>query len=230
MIGLSHLTVHLVRIEGRDPPYDHNYLLGGAVYHQLNEFSAEAAKVLHDSTARTSYVLSEIYRVTGNTEEAWFRIGTGYEKVLEIAERAMTEGTTIRIGETVFRVMNVSIWNSPIPAGEFLTLSPILLKDTKTGLSIVYDSENYESVLGQAANSQIWNYLKKKGSVNIKHFENLGVRKRTIKGRTVLAQKGRFLLEGPEEELRFLVDYGVGLSPALGFGMVVPTLEAEIYD
>ena len=227
---MSHLTVHLARIEGRDPPYDHNYLLGGAVYRLLNEFSVDGAKVLHDSTFRTSYVLSEIYRVTGKVGESWFRIGTGYEKVLKIAEKAIAVGTFMRIGGTVFQISKTSIWNPSIHSGEFITLSPILLKDKNTGLSVVNDSEGYESTLELAVNSQISNYLKKDGTVNIKHFENLGVRKRTIKGRTVLAQKGRFLMVGTDEELEFLVDYGVGLSPALGFGMIVPTQEGGEFE
>lgn len=219
-----HVTVQLRRIEGRDPPYDHNFLLGSAIYNLLREYSDVASDVLHDSPYRTAYVLSEIHRVTGKPKEAWFRIGTSSEAVARNIEKALVPGTRMSIGKTVFQVTGLTMEGPVVRPGEFVTLSPILLTDKETGKSLVHDSNGYQKILEEAINSQVRNNLKTAGNVRVLFVEPQGVRKRTIKERTVLAQKARLLLDGPEEELRFLVDHGIGSSPALGFGMVVRSI------
>ncbi|MEM3862112.1 MAG: CRISPR-associated endoribonuclease Cas6 [Thermoplasmatales archaeon] len=220
---MVHLVVGLTKIEGVDPPYNHNYLLGSAVYNKINSISEEAAKVLHDSPFRTAYVLSEIYRVPDRPNESWFRIGTGDSRVVSLFEKALAPGVPISVGKTSFIVHTVRRDTPVVVPGEYVTLSPILLRNKETNQSIVYDSGDYCNILQNASNLQVSKYLKKKGSVRILHFEPIAVRKRTIERRTVLAQKGRFIMDGPVDELRMLVDYGIGLSPGLAFGMIVPT-------
>ncbi|MDA8055318.1 MAG: hypothetical protein M0Z77_06680 [Thermoplasmatales archaeon] len=223
---MTHFTVYLSNESKNTLPYDHNYLLGSAIYKLLKDMSEDAAKILHDAPYRTSYVISEIYRVSGKRGESWFRVGSGNGKVLELLEESMKLGTKIQIGSTVFEVHGIKKHSFSLRPGEYLTLSPILLRDRNTGLSIVHDHPNYVSILQSAINAEVNKYLKKEGSIQIHHFESQAVRKRKIGTRTVLAEKGRFLMSGSVDELKLLVDYGVGLSPALGFGMIVPT-EAE---
>lgn len=216
-----HISVKLTRKEGSDPPYDHNFMLGSAVYTLLKEHSEEGASILHDSPYRSAYVLSEIHRVRGRPKEAWFRLGTSSEAVLRLAGKALTPSTDIRVGNTVFQVTGLQIEEPIARPGEYVTLSPILLRDKESGQSIVHGSEDYQAVLETAINHQVKNYLKKEGNIKVVHFEPQAVRKRKIKDRTFLAQKGRMILDGEEEQLRLLVNHGIGRSPALGFGMVV---------
>jgi len=218
-----HVTVALRRTEGRDPPYDHNFLLGSAFYALLRNHSAEASSILHDSPSRSAYVLSEIHRVTGKTKEAWFRLGTSSEAVTKLAGKALSPGTDLTIGATRFQITGFSMEEPLVRPGEYVTLSPILLRDKKTDRCIVHDSPGYVETLQMAANLQVKNHLKREGTIQIHHFEPQAVRKRTIEKRTVLAQKGRFLAEGSEEDLSLIVNHGIGSSPALGFGMIVPS-------
>lgn len=99
-----HITIHMNRMDGPDPPYDHNFLLGSAVYTMLREASGDAATAVHDSPYRSAYVLSEVYRVRGRPKEAWFRMGTSSGALLRLAGKALSPGTDIQIGPTLFRV------------------------------------------------------------------------------------------------------------------------------
>ncbi|MBA3044704.1 MAG: hypothetical protein KKH41_01685 [Candidatus Thermoplasmatota archaeon] len=216
-----HVTVRLQRVGRKDASYDHNFHLGSAVYTLLKDNADGAAEALHESHYRSAYVLSEIHRVGRKPGEAWFRVGTANEIVLRIVSKALTPSLKLHVGGTEFMITGLQIEEPVVRPGEFVTLSPILLRDKETGKSIVHDTPNYKETLEAAMNQQIKNYLKKDGTVKVIHFEPQAVRKRTIKEKTVLAQKGRMLLDGEEEQLRFLVNHGVGLSPALGFGMVV---------
>ncbi len=215
------MTVALRRTEGRDPPYDHNFLLGSAVYALIRNHSGEASSILHDSPFRSAYVLSEIHRVSGKPKEAWFRVGTSSPAVSKIIGQALTPGTVLTVGPTQFQITGLSMEEPVVRPGEYVTLSPILLRDKENGQSIVHDSPGYVETLQMAANLQVKNHLKREGTIRILHFEPQAVRKRTIEKRTVLAQKGRFLAQGSEEDLSLIVNHGIGLSPALGFGMVV---------
>lgn len=226
-----HVTVRLKRTGGKDAAYDHNFHLGSAVYTLLKENGDGAAEALHESHYRSAYVLSEIHRVGGKPGEAWFRVGSSNKAVIQAIAKALPVSKIIPIKnrdwKSEYTVTGHLMKDPIIRPGEFVTLSPILLRDKEAGKSIVYDTPNYRETLEAAMNLQVRNYMKVEGTVKVIHFEPSGsdeahgVRKRTIKERTVLAQKGRMLLDGPEEQLRFLVDHGVGLSPALGFGMVV---------
>jgi len=224
-----HVTVRLQRTGGKDASYDHNFHLGSAVYTLLKENGDGAAEALHESHYRSAYVLSEIHRVGGKPGEAWFRVGTANETVLRIVSKALTPSIKLHVGGTEFMITGLQIEEPIVRPGEFVTLSPILLRDRETGKSIVHDTPGYKETLEAAMNSQVRNYMKVEGTVKVIHFEPQAVRKRTIKERTVLAQKGRMLLDGEEGQLRFLVNHGIGRSPALGFGMVVPSRE-NIYD
>lgn len=196
-------------------------MLGSAVYSLLKENAEDAADALHDSPYRSAYVLSEVHRVHGKPKEAWFRLGTSSEVVTRIAGRALTPSTEMRVGGASFQVTGLRIEEPIVRPGEYVTLSPILLRNKENDQSLVHDSPGYVESLEAAINSQVQNYLKKEGTVKVVHFEPQAVRKRKIKDRTVLAQKGRMILDGEEEQLRLLVNHGVGASPALGFGMVV---------
>ncbi len=220
---MVHLIVRLTRLEGKDPPYDHNFLLGSAVYHLLQAQSEEVSKAVHDSPYRSAYVLSEVHRVTGRPREAWFRAGTGHHVIAGHLAKALAPGTIFEIGPATFQTRGLDLEEPSATPGEYVTLSPILLRDKDTGRSLVHDFPRYPAILETAANVQVKNYLHREGTIRIGHFEPQAVRRRTIAGRTVLAQKGRFLAEGTEDELRLLIDQGIGLSPALGFGMVLPT-------
>ncbi len=212
-------------MSGPDPYYNHNFMLGGAVYRLLREHSEEASNALHDSIYRSPYVLSEIHGVKGKLGEWWFRLGTSSDAVGRIAGKALTPGIELSVGKSSFRVMGMVMEEPLVGPGEYVTLSPILLRDKESGKSIVYDSPNYLEILENAINLQVKNHLKKEGTIKVAHFESQGkskgVRKRTIKSRTVLAQMGKMLLAGDDRELSFIVNHGVGSSPALGFGMVV---------
>ena len=216
-----HLTIQLSRTKGQDVPYDHNFLLGSAVYKLLQEHSEEASNAVHDSHYRSAYVLSEIYRVKGKPKEAWFRVGTDNGTIARIVSKALTPSTKLHVGKSEFMVTGVMIEEPVARPGEYITLSPILLRHKEKGQSLVHDTPGYVKSLEAAMNHQVKNYLKKEGTVRVVHFEPQAVRKRKIKDRTILAQKGRLLLDGEEEQLKLLVNHGIGLSPALGFGMVV---------
>ena len=215
-----HITVNLTKTDGQNPPYDHNFLLGSAVYDLLRRDSKEASAILHDAPGRSAYVLSEIHGVRGKKGEFWFRVGTSSEAVGRLVGKALTPSTGITVGPTSFQVTGLAIEEPVVRPGEFVTLSPILLRD-ENGKSLVHDSEGYGERLEEAMNRQIMNNTGREGNVRLVHFEAQAVRKRKIRDRTFLAQKGRLLLDGPEEDLRFLVEHGIGRSPAMGFGMVV---------
>jgi len=208
-------------LSGPNPAYDHNFMLGSAVYAMLKENSKEASDVFHDSPYRSPYVLSEIHGVTGKKGEFWFRLGTSSEAVARIAGKALTPATEISVGDSRFQVNGIVMEEPIVRPGEYVTLSPILLRDRETGQSIVHDTPDYKNILEEAINRQIKNHLKKEGTIKVVHFEPQAVRKRKIKERTVLAQKGRILLDGDDEQLSFLVNHGIGSSPALGFGMII---------
>lgn len=216
-----HVTVQLTRKEGPDPPYDHNFLLGSAVYQRLKKTSDKAADILHDSHERSAYVLSEIHRVSGKPKEAWFRMGTSNTAVVNLLVQAFAPGTELRIGKSRFRVREAHVEEPTVRPGQFVTLSPILLEDPGSHRSLVHDSEGYHASLQQAINAQIDNHLGEAGSVSVMQIVPQAVRKRTIDGGTFLAQKARLTLQGVPEHLSFLVNHGIGNSPALGFGMVV---------
>jgi CRISPR-associated endoribonuclease Cas6 len=216
-----HITVRLNRVSGTDPPYDHNYLLGSAVYAKLRERSEDLAEVFHDSPRRAPYVLSEIHRVTGKPREAWFRVGTDKEAVRDILLESLAPGTNLRVGPTTFHVESLHEESPLARPGAYVTLSPILLRDPHTKSSLVSGSPGYLESLEMSANMQVWTFVSERQAVFVRGIEPQGVRKRTINETTVLAQKGRLLLEGDDQALGFLVNRGLGSSPALGFGMIV---------
>jgi CRISPR-associated endoribonuclease Cas6 len=197
-------------------------MLGSAVYSLLQECSDEAAEVLHESPHRSAYVLSEIHRVRGRPEEAWFRVGSSSETVVRLIGKAFPPTTEVVVGPAKFQVTGIEVQEPVVRPGEFVTLSPILLTDTETGQSLVHDSNGYSEILQAAMNAQIEGSTKTAGNIRLIRLVPQAVRKRTIKDRMFLTQKARLLMDGPEEQLRFLVNHGVGRSPALGFGMIVP--------
>lgn len=222
-----HLCVRLSLVEGPRVPYDHNFLLGSAVYRHLRELSDDVSGPLHNSPYRSPYVLSEIHHVPDKAKEAWFRLGTSSEIVAELFGKAIAPGKPLRVGPSLFQVKSLRLEDVVVRPGEYVTLSPILLRDKETSQSLVHDSPGYQEILQSAINRQVGNYLEGRGSVKVLHLEQQAVRKRTIEDRTFLAQKARLILDGEMEELRFLVDHGIGASPALGFGMVIPTMPLD---
>ena len=198
-------------------------MLGGAVYRLLEDNNKDVSNIFHDSPYRSPYVLSEIHSVSRSDEGWWFRLGTGNETVARIVKEALSPGKKLNVGRTHFLIKSTTIEEPTVCPGEYVTLSPILLRDKATGLSIVHDAPEYLRILENAIAFQVEKYLKERSTIEVVHFESQAVRKRKIKGRTVLAQKGRMLLNGEVEQLRLLVNHGIGSSPALGFGMILFT-------
>ena len=220
-LQMVHISFKMTHIAGPDPPYDHNFMLGSAVYKMLREHSEEASTILHDSPHRSAYVLSEIHRVRAKPKESWFRSGTSNSRIATFMGEALAPRSKLTIGQTDFQVNEIRLEEPVVRPGEFVTLSPILLTDKETGRSLVHDSDDYPRRLEEAINAQIRYNAKSAGLVRLLRVETQGVHKRTIRGRTVLTQKAHLLLDGPNEELNFLVNHGIGRSPALGFGMIV---------
>jgi len=187
----------------------------------LRENSEEASKVLHDAPGRSPYVLSEIHGVRGKKGEFWFRVGTSSSRIIELITNALQPGKNIIIGETSFSINELRVDEPEVRPGQFITLSPILLRDRDTNQSIVCDSKDYHNVLQTAINAQIHNNLKETSTVSVMHVTPKGVRKRTISGRTYLSQKALINLNGSTKHLRFLMNHGIGRSPSLAFGMIV---------
>jgi CRISPR-associated endoribonuclease Cas6 len=130
-------------------------------------------------------------------------------------------GTNLRVAKTQFRVRETHVEEPDASPGQFVTLSPILLQDPDSHRSLVHDSDDYQAHLQQAINAQIHNHLDEPGSVSLMHLIPQAVRKRTIDEGTYLAQKAKLNLNEKTDHLKFLVNHGIGSSPALGFGMVV---------
>lgn len=216
-----HVSVQLTRTDGPDPPYDHNFKLGSAVYQRLTKASKEGADALHDSHVRSPYVVSEIHRVPGHPEEAWFRVGTSNQAVTNLLTKAVQPGEVLRVGPTTFKVRELQVEQPEARSGLYFTISPILLHEEDSHRSIVHDSGDYHTTLQSAINGQISNHLDETSTVSLRRVVPQAVRKRTIDGGTYLSQKAQLHLEGSEEHLRFLLNHGIGASPALGFGMVM---------
>lgn len=216
-----HVAVKLTRTDGPDPPYDHNYLLGSLVYERLRKADSALSEDLHDGHGRSPYVLSEIHRVRGHPKEAWFRIGTSNNGLLNLLTGIFSPGTGLRVGPAEFNVQEMIVEEPEVRPGQFVTLSPVLLNDPDSHRSLVHDSAGYHGALQGAINAQIQNHLDETSSVSVTRITPQAVRKRTINGATHLAQKARINLQGTIEHLSFLVNHGIGSSPALGFGMVV---------
>lgn len=216
-----HVSVQLARTDGPDPPYDHNFMLGSAVYQRLQKASDEAADAIHGSHQRSPFVVSEIHRVRGKPEEAWFRVGTSNQAVINLLTGAFTPGERLTVGPTTFEVRELSVDEPKARPGLFFTISPILLHEEDSHRSIVHDSGNYEVDLQAAINAQIQNNLDETSTVAVRRVVPQAVRKRTINDGTYLAQKAQIHLSGSHEHLRFLLNHGIGSNPALGFGMVM---------
>lgn len=157
----------------------------------------------------------------GKKGEFWFRAGTSNQTIVDLISRAIEPGQSLRIKDTLFNIRELKIEEPEIRPGQFVTLSPILLRNPDTKQSIVCDSEDYHGVLQAAINAQIQNNLNETSTVSLMHITPKGIRKRTISGRTYLAQKASIDLNGSKKHLRFLANHGIGRSPSLGFGMVV---------
>jgi len=193
----------------------------------LHEYNKTIFDALHTSPTRSAYVISEIYPVKGMVNEFWFRVGTSVDVVTKTLMNALAPGVKIDIGGTEFQVTGIVLENPPPREGEYITLSPILLIDKNSGKSIVYDGQDYVKLLECAINTQIKNNLKEDGTIEVLAFEPKGVRRRKISNRVFLTQKGRMILKGEEKHLTFLLNHGIGRSPALGFGMIVPGVPLE---
>lgn len=163
----------------------------------------------------------------GKKGEFWFRVGTVFEKTANLVKLAFQHAQKIKIRDTFFDVNGIKI---DYPGRELIepialvTLSPILLynRDNRRKCILVDDTD-FPKYVQDAINHQIKNARGSDGTVSVLRIEAQGVRKRTIKERTVLANKCRLWLEGSSEDLKHVVDSGIGNSPGLGFGMVIPT-------
>jgi len=146
----THLTIQLNHIGGQDVSYDHNFMLGSAIYKLLEEHSENASKAVHDSHYRSPYVLSEIYRVRKKPNEAWFRIGLTNNTLIKLLAKSLSPGSELTIGNTKFQITGIQMEEPIVRPGEYITLSPILLRDRENGQSLVHDTPGYVKSLEAA--------------------------------------------------------------------------------
>jgi CRISPR-associated endoribonuclease Cas6 len=187
----------------------------------LTKASEKGADALHDSHERSPYVVSEIHRLPGRPKEAWFRVGTSNQAVTNLLTKAFNPGDVLRVGPTTFEVRELQVDQPEARPGVHFTISPILLQEDDSHRSIVHDSGDYHRILQTAINEQINNHLGETSTVSLRRVVPKAVRKRTIDEGTYLAQKAALHLDGSEEHLLFLLNHGIGASPALGFGMIM---------
>lgn len=219
-----HVSVQLTREDGPDPPYDHNAMLSAAVYEALRAHDSELSKQIHSSPKPSPFALSEIYPFNGGADEFWFRLASPDNHLARTLSSAVFGAGKLTIGKTSFQVSGVE--GRPTPDGiappyEVHTLSPIYIRDRNSSDSLIKDNCDYPHVVTEVLNHHLQTAADMQGTLSVMN-EDLGeVRKRTIGDGTILAQKGHFWLDGDPREIAWVLDYGIGQSRALGFGLVV---------
>lgn len=206
------------------------------MYDAVRARDATIATLLHDAPKRAPYVLSELRRAPRRAagperaEQYVFRIGVRSQGLARVLADCFPPEACFPVGEARFRVEGVRPDLAVPPArGWFRTLSPVLLRDR--GRSVVADGPGYVARVQRAVDAQVVQY----GAlgcgvsrVRVPAMHPLGVQRRTIRGHRVLAQDALLWVEGPEAQVSLLVDHGIGLSPALAFGMVAPACAGDV--
>ncbi len=218
------MTIRLRQESRTSVSYDHNYSLSAAINEAMRAFHPEFSRELHRSPERAKYAVGEIYHLAHARGEASFRIASPDERLLRMLAGALVSTGKMQVGKSEYLVTGTEAHAAPetcAPAG-IHTLSPILIRDPDSPQSLVMDNCSYATVLASVINHDIHKITGRKGTVSVLNQAKLEVRKRTLAGRTVMAQKGTFWLDGAAEDIAHVFEWGVGQSTALGFGLVVP--------
>lgn len=218
------MTIHLRQETPRSVSYDHNYSLGSAIYEAMRGFQADVARALHESTDRAKLAVGEVYHHARRRGEASFRVASPDERLLRVVSASLMACGRMQVGQSTYAVTGALAHPSPDPLAPLglHTLSPVYIKDRESPRSLVHDNCDYSTVLASVVNRDVKRATGRDGSVSVLRMEKLEVRKRTLAGRTIMAQKGTFWLDGDPRDLAHVLDWGVGQSTALGFGLVVP--------
>lgn len=222
--GTIQATVRLAQATGRSAAYDHNYALGSAINESMRAFHPELSREMHRSPERSKYAVSEIYHVPHRRGEAWFRIASPDERLLRLIGGALVATGKMQVGAAQYVVEGVDAHPVDIPVAPLgvHTLSPIWIRDRDSPRSLVHDNCEYPKVLAEVINHDVKRATGRTGTVTVPNMGMLEVRKRTLAARTVMAQKGTFWLDAADaRDLVHVLDWGVGHSTAMGFGMVV---------
>jgi CRISPR-associated endoribonuclease Cas6 len=216
-----------VRIQQQTPrsvSYDHNYPLGSAMYEALRAFHPDLAREMHQSPERAKLAVGEIYHLPRQRGEAVFRVSSPDERLLRLLGGALVATGKLHVGQAVYAVEGTQVHPTPdlaAPTGVH-TLSPVLIRGRgEDRRSLVHDNCEYTKVLAEVINHDVKRATGREGTVQVLRMDKLDVRKRTLAGRTVMAQKGTFWLDGDSRDLQHVLDWGIGHSTGLGFGMVV---------
>lgn len=219
------ITIRLQQQSPKSVSYNHNFSLGSALYEALRAFHPDVARELHDSHDRAKFAVGEIYHHPRFRGEASFRVASPDERLLRMIAGSLVSCGKMQIGQSAYVVKGAEAHPTPTelpaPLGVH-TLSPVLIRDRESPQSLVMDNCPYPDVLASAINHDVRKLTGREGSVSVLRMDKLQVRKRTLAGRTVMAQKGTFWLDGDPRDLAHVLDHGIGQSTALGFGLVVP--------
>jgi CRISPR-associated endoribonuclease Cas6 len=218
------MTVELRQESERPVDYDHNYRLAASIFEAIRAFHPEAGRAMHASRERSKLAIGEIYHLPRAKYEASFRIASPDEHLLRLVGGALVAVGKLQVGKATYVVRGTEMHATgelPPPVG-LHTLSPILIRGRDSPLSLVHDNCDYPTVLAEVINYDIKRATGRAGSVRVVNMGKLEVRKRSLAGRTVMAQKGTFWLDAADgRDLGHVLDWGVGHSTGMGFGMVV---------
>lgn len=217
------MTVRLTQSSPRSASYDHNYPLSAAINEAMRAHHADFSRKLHESRERSPLAIGEIYHLAHARGEASFRIASPDERLLRLVAGALVTTGKMQVGPAQYLVMGADAHPTvdPIAPLGVHTLSPVLIKSKDSPLSLVHDNCDYPRVLADVINHDVKRATGRDGTIRVLNMTKLEVRKRTLAGRTVMAQKGTFWLDGDARDIQHALDWGVGHSTALGFGMVV---------
>lgn len=219
-----HVSVQLTRTDGPDPPYDHNAMLSAAVYEALRAHDSGLSEEIHSSPKPSPFALSEIYPFSRDTDQFWFRLASPDDHLARTLASAVFAAGNLNVGKTRFEVTGAEGRPTPDEIAtpyEIHTLSPIYIRDRDSSDSLVKDNCDYTQVVTEVLNHQLQTATDLSGTLSVMNQDLGEVRKRTIADGTILAQKGHFWLDGDPREIAWVLDYGIGQSRALGFGLVV---------
>lgn len=221
---MAQVSVRISQTSDRSVSYDHNYSLGSAINEAMRANHADLWREVHKSAERSKYAVGEIYHLPHRRGEATFRVSSPDERLVRLIGGALVSTGKMQIGQSQYAVQGVDTHSDPDPVAPFgvHTLSPILVRGRDSPLSLVHDNCDYPRVLADVINHDIQRVAGRPGSVKVLNMTDLAVRKRSLAGRTVMAQKGTFWLDsGDGRDLKHVLEWGIGHSTALGFGLVV---------
>ncbi len=217
------MTIRLRQASDRSASYDHNFVLASAVNEAMRAHHADLSRQLHESRDRSPIAIGEIYHLAARRGEASFRIASPDERLLRLVGGALVTTGKMQVGPAQYVVIGADAHPpfEPFAPMGVHTLSPVYIRDRESSQSLLHDNCDYPRVLADVINHDVRRASGRDGSVRVLNMTKLEVRKRTLAGRTVMGQKGTFWLDGDPRDLAHVLDWGVGHSTALGFGLVV---------